>query len=87
MNGATSASRRIHFAAVGDVFLGGEVGKALEHSNALDVFAHIRPHLQEADLTFGNLEAPLTNAPFIDKSGPAFKASPKHTALVVLPYH
>jgi poly-gamma-glutamate synthesis protein (capsule biosynthesis protein) len=50
------------FAFVGDVMLGRGVARSLD-GHWEDAFKEVRPWLAEADLTFANLESPLTTAP------------------------
>jgi poly-gamma-glutamate synthesis protein (capsule biosynthesis protein) len=56
--------RRLTLAFVGDVMLGRDVAVALDGDWA-DAFAAVRPWLAGADLTFANLESPLTVSPFL----------------------
>lgn len=51
----------VYLCAVGDIMLSGRVGVSLvSPSESSDILAEIAPVLQKADITFGNLESPLT---------------------------
>ncbi len=51
----------VHLCAVGDIMLSGRVGVTLSlPARSGDIFAEIAPLLRKADITFGNLESPLT---------------------------
>ena len=52
---------------VGDVMIGRSIGQRIAASGPPYPFAPIRPLLIEADLAFGNLESPLTTAPYVRK--------------------
>jgi poly-gamma-glutamate synthesis protein (capsule biosynthesis protein) len=58
-----STPSSLTLAFVGDVMLGRDVATALD-GDWPAAFADVRPWLAGADLTFANLESPLTRAPF-----------------------
>jgi len=66
----------VRFAAVGDLYLGGLVAASMAEHGPGFVFQRIAPTLRRYDLTFGNLEAPLTHARFVEKNGPNWRADP-----------
>jgi poly-gamma-glutamate capsule biosynthesis protein CapA/YwtB (metallophosphatase superfamily) len=53
---------RVRIRAVGDVMLGSSVHEALPPEGAESVIAAVRPLLEDADLTFVNLEGPLCDS-------------------------
>jgi poly-gamma-glutamate capsule biosynthesis protein CapA/YwtB (metallophosphatase superfamily) len=60
---SSAPSSSLTLAFVGDVMLGRDVATALD-GDWPAALAGVRPWLAGADLTFANLESPLTNAPF-----------------------
>lgn len=60
MNGqGPDKGRSIRVAAVGDIMLGTDFPKDTLPEGELNVLAHVSPVLQQADITFGNLEGVL----------------------------
>lgn len=57
------AQRTVTLTCVGDVMLGRGVARLCAERGADYPFAQVAPLLREGDLTFGNLEAPLTDRP------------------------
>jgi len=51
----------VKFVAVGDIMMGGKVEEIIIKYGSEYLFEHVAPILQDSDITFGNLEAPLTN--------------------------
>ncbi|MFX0132864.1 MAG: CapA family protein [Candidatus Hodarchaeota archaeon] len=51
----------VKLSAVGDIFLGEEISKAIKHKNFEQPFAFVIDELNKSDLIFGNLESPLSN--------------------------
>jgi poly-gamma-glutamate synthesis protein (capsule biosynthesis protein) len=69
-------TRGATFAAVGDIYLGGLVGDTISKNGSSYPFQYTAEILSRYDITFGNLECPLTLAPCIEKSGPCWHAGP-----------
>ncbi len=68
--------------AVGDMMLGSTYPDArdMPPGDGHDMFAHVAPTLRAADITFGNLEGPLTDGGVTGKSGSnsfAFRTPPR----------
>lgn len=74
-------NREITLIAVGDVMLGGNVGKVMLKEGWNYPFEHVASVFKEADIIFGNLAAPLTNRqetnPNKPKGYPVQKTDPR----------
>jgi poly-gamma-glutamate capsule biosynthesis protein CapA/YwtB (metallophosphatase superfamily) len=55
----------LDLAAVGDIMLGRGVASAHEAEDWDQALAVLAPHLADADLSFANLESPITDAPLV----------------------
>ena len=55
------AKDQITLAAVGDIMLGGEILQYIQQYGAEFPFEHVAPIFKNSDISFGNLECPLTN--------------------------
>ncbi len=77
-------AKPITLAAVGDVMLGSDYPSAAYlPPRGTDLLRPVAPLLREADLTFGNLEGPLTTGGATGKRGPrsfAFRSPPANAA-------
>ena len=74
-------SRRVSLMAVGDVMLARKVERLMQNHGTDYPFVRIENKLQEADITFGNLESPLSErgTPLPGK-GICFRARPEMAA-------
>ncbi|MCK5214811.1 MAG: CapA family protein [Candidatus Omnitrophica bacterium] len=45
----------------GDIMIGGGLSDLIESTSACHLFSHLQPLFSDADIVFGNLEAPLSN--------------------------
>ena len=74
-------SRRVSLMAVGDVMLARKVERLMQNHGTDYPFVRIENKLQEADITFGNLESPLSDrgTPLPGK-GICFRARPEMAA-------
>ena len=77
----------LQLAAVGDIMLGGSAAPELRREGYDYPFALVQPILRQADVVFGNLEGPLTDAgqgapdkPYVFRSPPAKVAPALATA-------
>jgi len=66
----------VSLVATGDIMLARNVGKAIAENGVDYPFAATANWLRAADLAFGNLETPLSNAGELATAGIAFRASP-----------
>lgn len=68
----------IKLIAVGDIALFGDYSALIEKKGVSYVFSLIAPILKEGDIIFGNLEAPLSNQGYPNRSKPVcLRGSPK----------
>lgn len=61
MTDSPTVGPTVHLCAVGDIGLSGRIGDTIRHSAVSDaILAEVAPLLQKTDISFGNLESPLT---------------------------
>ncbi|MCX7599547.1 MAG: CapA family protein [Armatimonadetes bacterium] len=74
---ASAASpRRFSLVAVGDIMLDRGVGRAIQRRGWSSIFACVRDRLRAADITFGNLESPLSTRGAHSPKDCVFRAHP-----------
>ncbi|GAW92404.1 CapA family protein [Calderihabitans maritimus] len=74
----------VQLLAVGDVMLARKVGRLMEEKGLYYPFAKIAARLQSADLTFGNLESPISDRGFpLPRKGIWFRARPETVRALV----
>jgi poly-gamma-glutamate capsule biosynthesis protein CapA/YwtB (metallophosphatase superfamily) len=74
--GPTPAPRDLTIAAVGDIMLGGTATPELARFGYDYPFERVAPFLRKADLTFGNLEGPLTDRGQAHRKQYVFRSPP-----------
>jgi poly-gamma-glutamate synthesis protein (capsule biosynthesis protein) len=74
------APRELTIAAVGDIMLGGTAGMELVKLGYDYPFVHVGDLLRAADLTFGNLEGPLTRRGDAQRKKYVFRSPPELVA-------
>lgn len=77
--------RHLTLAAVGDIMLDRSVGAMINRQGCTYIIEQLAPRLREADITFGNLECPLsTVGPHSPREDLIFRAHPKTIKVLVL---
>jgi len=84
---AAVAERRLRIKAVGDMVLGTNFPNHRLPANPQTLFAQVKPHLQGADILFGNYESTLTDYPHPFKNTSsgrsfAFRSPPSYAQLL-----
>lgn len=75
---AAQSGPEVEVAAVGDILLDRGVARRIEREGTRVVFARVRSVISAADLSFGNLECPVTNRCQRAPQRIAFRASPRY---------
>jgi len=70
------APRRLWIAAVGDIMLDRSVGKRIKANGTRSILAKVAPQISAPNLTFGNLECPLSSEGPHDPMECCFRADP-----------
>ncbi len=77
--------RKLHMVAVGDIMLDRSVGRKINANGCASIVAQVAEQLRRADITFGNLECPLsTVGPHQPSGACVFRADPKTVKVLVL---
>jgi len=77
--------RHLTLAAVGDIMLDRSVGAMINRQGCAYIIERLAPRLRKADITFGNLECPLsTVGPHSPREHLVFRAHPKTVKVLVL---
>jgi len=77
--------RQLTLIAVGDIMLDRSVGKKINSKGCAYIIQEVAPKLREADITFGNLECPLsTVGPHSPREDLVFRAHPKTVKVLTL---
>jgi len=84
---STAVERRLRIKAVGDMVLGTNFPNNRLPADPQVLFAHVKPHLQGADILFGNYESTLTDYPHPFKNTSsgrsfAFRSPPSYAQLL-----
>ncbi|MDM7326970.1 MAG: CapA family protein [Thermosynechococcus sp. Uc] len=82
-----SSDRRLRIKAVGDIVLGTNFPHNRLPEDPQQLFAHVKAHLQGADLLFGNYESTLTDSPYPLKNSSngrsfAFRSPPSYAQVL-----
>lgn len=81
---APPAPRSFHLAAVGDIMLDRSVEKMIKQRGCAWIIEAVADDLARADLTFGNLESPLSTVGYHDAPNCAFRARPEYVKVLTL---
>lgn len=77
--------RRLTLAAVGDIMLDRSVGAKIDKEGCAHIIEQVAPKLKQADITFGNLECPLsTVGPHSPREHLIFRAHPRTVEVLEL---
>jgi len=76
--------REVSICAVGDVMLDRNVGKAIQRSGCASIVEQVADKLKAADVTFANLECPLSTVGGHDPPNCIFRARPETVAVLTL---
>lgn len=80
---AAGPSDEVRLVFVGDVMIGRWIGELIDKYGSEYPLQPAHPFLREADIAFGNLESPLTTAPYI-RNGYNLVANPAHVSSLTL---
>ncbi|NSW55083.1 MAG: CapA family protein [Armatimonadetes bacterium] len=80
---APEARRMLWMAAVGDIMLDRSVGKRIRANGPESILAKVRDQLRAPDLTFANLECPLSKTGPHDPVNCSFRADPATVKVLV----
>ncbi|MCJ7630499.1 MAG: CapA family protein, partial [Longimicrobiales bacterium] len=80
---AAGPSDEVRLMFVGDVMIGRWIGELIEKYGSEYPLQPAHPFLRGADIAFGNLESPLTTAPYL-RRGYNLVANPAHVSSLVL---
>lgn len=76
--------RSFDLVAVGDIMLDRKVGKIIAQKGCSWIIEKVADDLAAADLTFGNLESPLSTVGYHDPPNCAFRANPVYLKVLTL---
>ena len=76
--------REFDLTAVGDIMLDRSVEKIIKQNGCAWVIQEVAEDLAEADLTFANLESPLSTVGYHDPPNCAFRANPAYVKVLTL---
>ncbi len=77
--------RQLTLAAVGDIMLDRSVGEKIDQNGSAYIIEQVAAQLKQADITFGNLECPLsTVGPHAPREHLIFRADPETVQVLVL---
>ncbi len=77
--------KKLHMVAVGDIMLDRSVGQKINANGCAGIIEQVAEQLRQADITFGNLECPLsTVGPHQPSGACVFRADPKTVKVLVL---
>ncbi len=77
--------QKLHLVAVGDIMLDRWVGKKIAADGCASIIEQVADQLREGDITFGNLECPLSTVGAHQPRGACvFRADPKTVKVLVL---
>lgn len=80
---SAAAPRTLWMAAVGDIMLDRKVGQRIKANGPGSILAKVRTQLRAPNITFGNLECPLSTSGPHDPPNCCFRADPESVAVLV----
>jgi len=80
---SAAPSRRVSLVAVGDIMLDRGVARAIQKNGSASILARVRDRLRRADITFGNLESPLSSRGAHSPTDCIFRAHPSAVKVLV----